>query len=51
MSTRTVVIIIFVIGLVVVLWWMLKLAIKLFIPLAIIFAGIYIWYKFFKQKT
>jgi len=51
MNTRTVIIIIFVIGLIVVLWWLFKLALKLFFPLAIIFAGIYIWYKFFKKKT
>jgi hypothetical protein len=51
MSARTVVIFIFIIGLLVVLWWWFKLALKLFIPLAIIFAGVYIWYKYFKQKT
>tara|TARA_B100000809_G_scaffold67681_2_gene64752 strand:- start:8415 stop:8570 length:156 start_codon:yes stop_codon:yes gene_type:complete len=51
MSKKTVIIVIFVIGLLVVLWWLFKLALKLFVPLAIIFAGIYIWYKFFKEKT
>jgi len=51
MNTRTVVVIIFGIGLLVVLWWLFKLALKMFIPLLIIFGGIYIWYKYFKRKS
>lgn len=50
MNARTVVKIILVIGLLVVMWWLFKLALKLFIPILLISGGVYVWYKYIRPK-
>lgn len=50
MNARLVVKIILVIGLLVVMWWLFKLALKLFIPILVIAGGVYVWYKYIRPK-
>ena len=51
MNTKTIEQIIYLVGLIVVAGFLIKLAAKLFIPLVVLAIGAYIWQKYFRQKV
>lgn len=51
MSSRLIIQIVFVVGLLTVLGWLFQLAIKFFIPVVIIIAGVYAWNRYFRTEN
>lgn len=50
MDLRVIKKVLLIVGLLVVAYWLLKLTVKLFVPLVLISIGAYVWYKYFRGR-